>query len=553
MDSNTSLELKKYIKGEVSTDEVVLSKFSHDASIFEVKPSCVVAPMDQEDIENIVKYVNVNKNAHPELSITARSAGTDMSGGTLSESIILSLTDHLNKSYLLDEQSAIVQPGVYYRDFEKQSLERGLIFPAYPASRELCAFGGMIGNNCGGEKSLEYGKAERYVQQLKMVLSDGNSYNFSNITEDQLNMKMAQNNFEGEVYKKIFKLITDNYTDIMNAKPKVSKNSAGYAIWNVYNRDAKTFDMTKLFIGSQGTLGIFTEATIKLVPIRKYSEMLVVNLASKDIEKLGEIIKIVMSTKPESFETYDDKTLKLALKFFSEFDKKLGTKNILSTALRFAPEFLMALTNNLPKLVLLIEFTGDDLTELSNKVDTLKKMLIALNLKCIDAGNETESKKYWLIRRESFRLLKEKIKDKYASPFIDDIVVNPEYLSEFLPKFTSLIAEYPSIISTTAGHLGDGNFHIIPLVDLRNEEQRKSIAELGAKVYNLVFEYHGTSNGEHNDGLIRTSYLKNMFGEKIVNMFAEIKKIFDPNNIFNPGKKVDVTLEYSMNHIRHDW
>lgn len=553
MNQNTLLGLQKVIKGEIYSDQETLTKFSHDASIFEIKPSAVVSPVDQGDVENIVKFVNNNKKEQPELSITARSAGTDMSGGALSESIVLSFTPHINKTLEINDTNARVEPGVYYRDFEKISLEKGVIFPAYPASREICAFGGMISNNCGGEKSLEYGKAERYVEKLKVVLADAKTYEFSKISEEELMVKIKQTDFEGSIYRNVYKLITDNYDAIMLAKPKVSKNSAGYALWNVYDRDAKTFDLTKLFIGSQGTLGVITEATVKLVPVKKYSEMMVVYLYEKDLQKLGEIINTVLATKPESFETYDDNTLKLAIKYFSEFQKSLGTTNIISTALSFWPEFVLKFTNKIPKLVLQIEFTGNNTNDLKNSISQLISTLKPFGLITKAVGDETKAKKYWLIRRQSFKLLKEKIKDKYASAFIDDIVVNPEYLSQFLPRFNQLISKYPSIIATTAGHIGEGNFHIIPLVDLNNENDRKIIPTLSKEVYDLVFEYHGTTNGEHNDGLIRTPYVKRMFGEQIYNLFFETKKIFDPNNIFNPGKKVEASMEYSMDHIRRTW
>lgn len=553
MNQNILLDLQKVVKGEINSDQETLAKFSHDASIFEINPSVVVSPVDQSDVENVVNFVSTHKKDKPELSITARSAGTDMSGGALSESIVLSFTPHFNKTFEVSSASARVEPGVYYRDFEKISLEKGVIFPAYPASREICAFGGMISNNCGGEKSLEYGKAERYVEKLKVVLADAKTYEFSKITEEELMVKIKQTDFEGDVYRNIYKLITENYDSIMLAKPKVSKNSAGYALWNVYDKTAKTFDLTKLFIGSQGTLGVITEATVKLVPVKKYSEMMVVYLYEKDLQKLGEIINTVLATNPESFETYDDNTLRLAIKYFSEFQKSLGTTNIISTALSFWPEFVLKFTNKIPKLVLQIEFTGNEVDDLKNRITQLISALIPFGLVTKAVGDENKAKKYWLIRRQSFKLLKEKIKDKYASAFIDDVVVNPEYLSQFLPRFNQLISKYPSIIATTAGHIGEGNFHIIPLVDLNNENDRKIIPTLSKEVYDLVFEYHGTTNGEHNDGLIRTPYVKSMFGEQIYNLFIETKKIFDPNNIFNPGKKVEASMEYSMGHIRRTW
>ena len=553
MDKKLFEELKSSIKGEVVEDEQTLKSYSHDASIFEVNPRAVVFPLDDEDVENVVKFVNKHKKEFPNLSVTGRSAGTDMGGGPLNESIILSFTKHFNQIKGIKGNIATTQPGVYYRDFEKFTLSKDLIFPSYPASRELCAMGGIVNNNSGGEKSLEYGKTENFVKKLKVVLSDGNIYELKALNEKELQEKLLLKTFEGDLYRNMYSLITKNYEDIMAAKPKVSKNSAGYYLWNVYDREKKIFDLTKVFVGAQGTLGMLLEASIELVPVKKHSEMLVVFMEEKDMNKLGDIINTVLPLKPESFETYDDNTLKLAIKFFPEFAKKLGAKNIISTGLHFLPEFMMLLKGGLPKLILQVEFTGNNTDDLKDKITSLKEKLKPYGLNMRIAGNEIQAKKYWLIRRESFSLLREKIKDKHTAPFIDDFVVNPKYLPEFLPKLNKLIIKYPSLISTVAGHIGDGNFHIIPLMDITDEKQREIIPILGKEVYDLVFEYHGSTTGEHNDGLVRSPYLKQMYGEKIYSLFEQTKKIFDPNDVFNPGKKVGSSMDYSMHHIRTNW
>lgn len=553
MDQNLVTKLKELIKGEVLEDQQTLSDYSHDASIFEVTPRVVIFPKDKEDIENVIKFVNKYKKTNPNLSITARSAGTDMGGGSLNESIILSFTQHFDSFLGIEENIATTQPGVYYRDFEKETLKQNLIFPSYPASREICAIGGIVNNNSGGEKSFEYGKTENYVKKLRMVLSDGNEYEFKPLNEKELSEKLQVRSLEGDIYRNMHALITKNYDLLKAAKPKVSKNSAGYFLWNVYDKETKIFDLTKLFVGAQGTLGILTQVSLELIPVKKHSEMLVVFIEERDMNKLGDIINQIMPLKPESIETYDDNTLKLAVKYFSEFAKKLGAANIISTAFHFFPEFLMVLKGGVPKLILQIEFTGNNLDDLKDKIKELKDNLKPFNLNMRIAGSEKQSKKYWLIRRESFNLLREKVKDKHTAPFIDDFVVNPKYLSEFLPKLNMILAKYPSLIYTVAGHLGDGNFHIIPLMDITQEKQREIIPILGKEVYDLVFEYHGSTTGEHNDGLVRSSYLKQMYGEEIYELFEKTKQIFDPLNIFNPRKKVNSSMEFSLKHIRTNW
>ncbi len=197
----------------------------------------------------------------------------------------------------------------------------------------------------------------------------------------------------------------------------------------------------------------------------------------------------------------------------------------------------MVLTSGLPKLVLLAEFTGDSPEEVVEKVLKAQSELKDLNLKTRITKNISDAEKYWTVRRESFNLLRTKIKGKKTAPFIDDIIVRPETLPEFLPRLEEVLGQY-KIIYTIAGHVGDGNFHIIPLMNFDDPQTKVIISELSDRVYKLVFQFHGSMTAEHNDGLIRTPYLKEMFGDHVYEIFVKVKNIFDPDNIFNPGKKV---------------
>ena len=551
MDHNLLKELKKTIKGGVSSDEETLNTYSHDASLFEVKPQVVVFPKDEEDVKNLVKFVSKNKKKFPSLSLTGRSAGTDMSGGSINESIIVAFSKYFNGTPVVSGNIAITAPGVFYRDFEKETLRHNLIFPSYPASRELCAMGGIFNNNAGGEKSLQYGKTENYVRRMKVVFADGKTYTLKPLTEEELKQKMAQNDFEGEIYRKIYELITQNYELLLKAKPDVTKNSAGYFLWNVWDPDKKIFDLTKLFVGAQGTLGMFLEGDLELVPVHKHRDMLIIFL--HDMSHLGQIINEVLSLKPESFESYDDNTLKLALRYFPEFAKQLGFFGSIQAGIAFLPAFFDMLTGkSLPKLILQVDFTSDDLLEVKKKVAPLKERLKPLHPQT-QVALENQEKRYWLVRRESFNLLRKKIRDKHTAPFIDDFVIKPEYITEVLPLVTDILKKHPEFIFTVAGHVGNGNFHIIPLVDIKNPNVQAAIPQISNQVYEIIAKYHGSITGEHNDGLIRTPYLKQMYGEKIVKLFEETKKIFDPQNIFNPRKKVGGDLDYAMKHIRTSW
>ena len=551
MDGKLLEELESMIKGDVQNDSETLNLYSHDASLFEVKPQVVVFPKDEDDVKALVAFINKHKKENPSLSLTGRAAGTDMSGGAINESIIVNFMKYFNQPPTINGNIATTQPGVFYRDFEAETLKQNLIFASYPASRELCAMGGIFNNNSGGEKSLQYGKTEKYVRRMKVVLSDGNTYELKPLTEDELKKKMEQKNFEGEVYTKTYKLIIENYDILQKAKPDVTKNSAGYFLWNVWDKDKKIFDLTQLFVGAQGTLGMFLEGDLELFPVRKHREMLVIYL--HDTSHLGQIITEVLRLNPESFESYDDNTLKLALRYFPEFAKKLGFFGMVQAGVAFLPAFFDLFTGkSLPKLVLQVDFTGDDLEPLKKKIETLKEKLKPLHPQTQTAV-ENQEKRYWLVRRESFNLLRKKIRDKHTAPFIDDFVIKPEYTAEVVPLVTDVLKKHPEFIFTVAGHVGNGNFHIIPLVDINNPKVREAIPQISDEVYAIISKYKGSITGEHNDGLIRTPYLKQMYGENIVKLFEETKKIFDPDNIFNPRKKVNGDLKYAMDHIRTSW
>lgn len=525
----------------VATDDATLDKYSRDASIFEIRPKVVVYPQTVSEIKDLVRYVSSNEG----LSLTMRSGGTDMTGGPLSDGIVVSMTEHFNKILEIGEKSATVQPGVYYRDFDAATQAKGLMLPSFPASREICTVGGMVANNSGGEKSLVYHKTEDWVEELKVVLADGEKYVVGPLNHEQLKKKLEQRDFEGKVYNDLLKLLEANYDLIKAAKPDVSKNSAGYNLWDVWDR--KTFDLTKLIVGSQGTLGIVTEIKYRLTPVDHNPHMVVVFLNSLD--HMVEVVNRMLPFKPSSFESYDDHTLKLALRFLPELIKIIKPQHMLTLALNFLPEAKMVLTGGLPKLVLMAEFTGSDTAESLKRAEGAWKSIQDLKVKARLVASEQEEKKYWVIRRESFNLLRHHLRGKMAAPFIDDLVVLPEKLQEFWPRLNKIMGQY-KLTYTIAGHIGEGNFHIIPLMDMSDPSTKPTIKELSQKVYDLVFEFDGSMTGEHNDGLIRSEYLPKMYGEEVYKLFEKTKKIMDPKNVFNPGKKIGTSLDTALRHMR---
>jgi len=538
-------------RGEVDASDATRERYSHDASLFEIRPQLVVMPQDSKDVQWLISLVAAHKKTMPTLSLTARSAGTDMSGGAVNDSIIVDFNKHFTKIEHVSAREAQTQPGVFYRDFELATLKHDALMPSYPASRDLCTVGGMVANNSGGEKSLEYGKVQNFVNSLQVVFADGKEYTVRPLTKVELVKKMAKKDFEGMLYKQLFQLIEKHYDRIKAAKPQVSKNSMGYNLWDVWDRDTGVFDLTKLIVGSQGTLGFVTDIKYRLVPHRAHSGLLVVFL--RDIDRLGEIIPAVLKHKPATFESFDDATLKLSLRFMPSFLKLLGLKRFIHLLMSLIPDALQ-LIHGIPKLILMIEFNGQTEDEVRQKVRALHHELKAHRVRYEINGQEEDpteykSEKFWLMRRQSFNLLRSKVKDKHTAPFIDDLVVNPQYLSEFLPRIRKIVKKY-KLLATIAGHMGDGNFHIIPLMQIEKPSERAKLLPAMREVDELVLHYNGSLSGEHNDGLVRGPWLKQQFGAEVLQLFKEVKTIFDPHNIFNPHKKSDADWDYSFSHIR---
>ena len=571
------IDLSKILEGDVTIDTQELVNHSTDWSLFKIMPDMVVYPKHAQDLEHLVSYVNEynTKNTPKKLSLTARAAGSGMSGGSLNHSIIVDVTKYMNSignielgdfgtqsarenfSYPITGK-ATVEPGTKYIPFEKETMKHNMLMPTFPASRKLCAIGGMVANNGAGEKSLKYGQNKHFVEKLKVILADGNQYTLEPLNYDELRKLITKKTFLSDIVRDIYELIKNNWELIQSKKPQTTKNSAGYLVWDVidapsieaFEKGSGTFDLTKLIVGAQGTTGIISEVTYKLTEHENKEEMIVSFV--NDIHQLPKIVNVLKKHDLDTIELYDDNTFKIGVKFFKDFIKDKGFFQAIRYSIRFLPEFWMAITGGVPKFIVLAESADNnpekvhqevlkEFEDLQSEIPNLKSFIV----------KGRASQKYWDFRHDSFKLLTEhSIKSRAegsgtrTAPFIDDIAVNPEYLPEYLPRLITILDEYKNeFMYTIAGHLGNGNFHIIPLADMNKQQNKDHIVEISERVYELALEYNGSITAEHNDGIVRTPFLPQMFGEEMMNVFKNIKKIMDPKNIFNPGKKVGMTKE----------
>lgn len=538
---------------EYSEEALTRDKYSTDASIFEVKPIGVTYPKNIEELKTLVRLADslanessvgpvgaADKQLVTKLTLSPRAAGTCMSGGSLTEGIMVDITKGFGEigditwDRTTQTSRVWVDAGVYYRDLEKKTLANAesnggpLIFPAYTSSKDICAVGGMVGNNASGEKSLRYGATIDNVLAVRMVCSNGQEYEFGELNHSEFEAKKKLNSLEGVIYKGIASILSQHSGAIAAAKPQVRKNAAGYGLWNIYKSadggQEETFNIAKLIVGSQGTLGIVTKVLLNLVPAPKYTDMVVLPIHS--LNDLAVAVKEILSHKPEGLETYDDNTYNLA-------------KTYMPT------EAGLAARVDGSKLVLFAQFalntqaaTRAAAQECVKSLNSKTGALADRFFQAVIVEDSAEREAHWAIRRASFRLIKNYADGKSrAVPVIEDTIVDVARYGEFLTKLQAILTDY-NMKYTFAGHIGDGSIRLIPLVDLTADGAVDKVFDLARRTYELVVEFGGSISVDHNDGLIRTSFLGLMYKPEILELFRRTKYIFDPHGIFNPGKKV---------------
>lgn len=522
-------EIKKLIKGSVETDKTVLHKNSRDASIFEVMPSGVITPQDSSDIQALVKYAVQQARDGNKISLTARNGGTDMSGGPLTEGYVLNM-NHLNGMGVVDVagRTLRVQGGVMHKHIEEATHPLGLLFAPYTSSHLICGIGGMIGNNASGEKSIKYGATSKNINSLKTVLSDGNEYEFKPLTRAEVEEKKRQPDFEGRLYRGVTELLERHRSLIAEKKPRTRKNAAGYPLWELWDEHEHIFNMARLFIGAQGTLGIVTEAELKLVKMNKYSRMIVTPIT--DLSTLPDVVRTMLHYGPASCETFDHHTYRLAKQYFPE-------------------DAARAHVAEGKHIVILATYEGNDEHDTNVLAGKAKEALEEKGYETHWIDDEATIESFLTIRRQSFQMLLDHPGEgQRAMAFLEDTIVPLDKYDEFLHRLEEILNHY-SMTYTYAGHIGDGSIRLIPLVNMEAEGAAEHIMELETKVNDLVLEFGGSISVDHNDGIIRTPFLEKQFGHEMVRLFAMVKLLFDPLNIFNPGKKIGGTYEYALSKI----
>ena len=527
--SKVAQYLQEHIVGEVMTSADARKYFSTDGSVFELVPQIVVYPRTSADVRKVARFTWQLAERGRVLPITARGKGTDQAGGALGDGIILAFPAHMNKLLKLDKELATVQPGLIYGRLQETLNTHNRYLPPYPSSVDYCTIGGALANNSSGERSIKYGSIRNFAQSLEVVLANGEIIRTGRLSKRELGKKMGLTSMEGEIYRQLDALIMDNWELIHSTKRDVSKNSAGYDLADVKRKDG-SFDLTPLFVGSQGTLGIITEADIKTAEYEPEANLLVGYFDS--LEQADQAVVELEALKPCALEFIDI--------------------NLLNFLEQHNPKQLAKLVDKpYPQIVLLVEF--DDPARVSKK--QAKKAQKILSKYARDVKHETDMQKreeLWKIRHSAAAVIWQTVGTSKALPIVEDGIVPNRKFVEYVHKVYAMFDKYNEKIALW-GHAGNANLHMQPFIDLSKVSERQKVFKIIDEYYRMVIDMGGSTSGEHNDGRLRAPYLQLQYGEEMYAVFKKTKQIFDPYGTLNPGVKIDVTIKDIMPLLRHEY
>jgi len=525
--------LQDHLLGEVMDSSDARKYFATDNSIFSVLPTVVVYPFNEDDVRKSARFSWQLAERGRIIPITARGSGSDQTGAAIGSGIIIVFPAHLNRVVEYDGKTGlvVVEPGINYAKLQQTLYTHSRFLPPFPASIEYSTVGGAIANNAAGEKSIKYGDTRNYVKGLRVVLANGEVIETGPLSKRDLSKKLGLTTFEGEVYRSLDTLLEENQDLIRGMGLNVSRSSAGYNLAEVKSK--KDFDLTPLIVGSQGTLGIVTEA-IMATEIHNPGT----TLAAGFFDNLENVEKAIIELKrlsdiPSAIEMVDETLLSLVDKLNPNL-----LKNVISKPF--------------PKFILFVEF--DDLNDRTQKhlAKKASKIFEKLASKNQTETDEKSKDQLWKIRQATSVVLNHSEGNLRPLPLIEDGIVPVEKLAEFTKGLYDLFKKNRLQIAVW-GHAGEGNLHVQPFLDLSQIGDRQRIFRLMEEYYSMIIGLGGSTSASHNDGRLRAPFLPKLYGDEVYALFQKVKKIFDPYNILNPGVKIDVKLDDIKSILRHEY
>ncbi len=491
-------DLSRRVAGEVLFDDISRSLFSTAACMYSVKPLGVVVPRGIEDVIETVRYCGERG-----IPITGRGAGTSLAGQSIGWGIVMVFNKYFKEIGEVDAKANTVtaEPGVVLGELNKALSNKGLMFGPDPSSGNQCVIGGMVGTNAAGPHTVKYGSTKDNVRALKIVTAGGELLDISEGTG-------------GELAEKTRAVLYPHRNEIVKRWPKAPKNSCGYNLKEALTDDG--VDLTKLLCGSEGTLGLTVEATLKLVPSPLERRNLIAYFPS--YESCATAAMESLQFKPAAVEMLD--------------------KTFASAAMGLDPQVDALLSEDFVS-ILIFEFEEGEKGLADDKISKLSELLKKLRLSSRqilprDAG---EAAKLWRVRKEASSIFYRIEKPGKKTSFVEDVAVPVEKFPDYLTGARGIFERH-GVQYALYGHAGSGNTHAIVLLDLRDKDHLRKIDPIARDIYGLAISLGGTLSGEHGDGFLRTPFLSSLYGDEIYSLFHKVKEIFDPKGILNPGKVV---------------
>ncbi len=497
--------------------------YSSDASMYQELPEGVAFPSTTKDIQELVRLANREK-----LSITPRSAGTSLAGQATGGGVVMDVSRFMTEILSIhpDPKTANVQPGVIRDSLNRASSTHGLFFGPDTSTTSRCMIGGMIGNNSAGSFSIKYKTTREHVKEMEVVLSDGSIAHFHPLSREELEAKCNLDNLEGHIYRSMIDLL-NTHKELIKASyphPEIIRRNTGYALdrlleMHPLTEGGRPFNLCELLCGSEGTLALTTSATLNLV--KKPEHQLLIIPQFEHLNDAMEATRIAVGLEPSAVELVDHIILDAT------------KENLEQQKNRFFLE-------GSPRYILIIQFDGETKKELVEKAAKLRSALKTENLGlAYPVISEPEMmKRVWELRKAGLGLLMGLGKESRTPAFCEDTSVRVEDLPAYVNDFKLLLEKYGTECVFYA-HASVGELHFRPMIDTTTESGVSMMKEMAGEVADLVKKYRGSLSGEHGDGRARSPFIEKVLGQEMMPVLREVKEIWDPNYLFNPGKIVN--------------
>ncbi len=510
-------ELKSRIQGDICLDIYNRIAFSTDSSIYQIVPQCVAVPRDGRDVAEIVRFA-----CETGRSVAARGAGSGLAGESLGEEIVIDFTRYMNQILEIgpDGEYIVCEPGVVLDDINAALAKYGRKIGPDPSSGNRAVIGGVVANNATGAHSLAYGYIADYVQEIDAVTYDGSMCVFTN----DMDPAAMPDGPAKEIALGCISVLDGKQELIEKVQPKTERNRSGYNIAGIC-RDGH-IDLAKLLAGSEGTLAVYTKIRLATVPVP--AKKALVQMEFDTFGQMARAVPLVVESGASACELMDRALMDLALESLPGYED-------------IFPANCQA--------CLLVEHDGDTMEQIEARIEKTVEAVGELSSGRMTVTDDAQQKRVWKSRKDAVPLLNRKRGPAQAIPFIEDVSVENRQLDKYIEGLEEIGKRY-NIPMAFYGHAGDGELHVRPYLDLSMQEDVEKMQKIAWEVFELAWSLGGSVSGEHADGLVRAGFLEKQFGSEYYSLLGEIKDVFDPRDVLNPGKIINTDRDIMIKNLR---